>query len=323
MNGTLYPEKNTIKLSDNLQPRENMLCFIPRKKRTPVNYSRRQNIRARKETTMPIQADCHLHSSFSGDSHTPMEEMILQGISQDLDTLCFTEHNDFDFPDAPDLKGESFLLNVDSYLYDLARLKEKYAGKIRLLFGVELGLQPEAMRRNAVFAKSSEFDFIIGSTHVCRGQDPYYPAFYEGRSDGEAYLEYFESVLENIVKFSNFDVCGHLDYVVRYGRTKDAEYSYLKYRDILDEILRQLLDKGKGIELNTGGIESGMRDFHPCADILRRYRELGGEIVTVGSDSHNTENMAAHFSRATEVLKACGFDYYCVFEKRSPEFHRL
>ncbi len=270
-----------------------------------------------------IQADSHLHSSFSGDSDTPMEEMVLQGISQKLDTLCFTEHNDFDYPDSPDLRGEVFLLNVDSYLYDLARLKEKYAGKIRLLFGVELGLQPQVMRQNAVFAKSHEFDFIIGSTHISHGRDPYYPDFFEGRDDEEAYMEYFESVLENIKKFSNFDVCGHLDYVVRYGRAKDTGYSRQKYGDILDAILRVLLDKGKGIELNTGGIKSGMQDFHPCADILRRYRELGGEIVTVGSDSHDAREIAAHFDRAAEVLKACGFEYYCVFEKRSPEFHRL
>lgn len=272
---------------------------------------------------MPIQTDCHLHSSFSGDSDTPMEEMIARGIALGLSTMCFTEHNDFDYPDCPDLPKDAFLLNTDSYLYDLARLKEKYAGRIRLLFGVELGLQPEVSRRNAVFAKSHEFDFIIGSSHVCHGQDPYYPDFYRGRDDGQAYGEYFESILENIKTFSNFDVYGHLDYVVRYGRSKDTEYSYEKHREILDEILRQLLDRGKGIELNTDGIRSGLRDFHPCRDVLKRYRELGGEIVTVGSDSHDAENIAAHFPRAAEVLKACGFRYYCVFEKRTPEFHRL
>ncbi len=272
---------------------------------------------------MPIQADCHLHSSFSGDSGTPMEEMILQGISQGLSTLCFTEHNDFAFPDYPDQPGSMFLLNVDSYLYDLARFKEKYEKKIRLLFGVELGLQPGVTRQNAAFARSHEFDFIIASSHICRGHDPYYPGFFEGRSDEAAYREYFESALENVKKFSNFDVYGHLDYVVRYGKTGDKEYSYEKYRDILDEILKLLLDRGKGIELNTGGIRSGLRDFHPCAAILKRYRELGGEIITVGSDSHDTGNIAAHFSRAAEALKACGFQYYCVFEKRTPEFHRL
>lgn len=272
---------------------------------------------------MLLTADCHLHSSFSGDSETPMEEMIRKGISLGLKTMCFTEHQDFDYPDSPEGPGSIFLLNTDSYLYDLARLKEKYAGQIRLLFGVELGLQPEVMRQNAVYARSYDFDFIIGSSHVCHGKDPYYPAFYEGRSENQAYLEYFESILENIRKFSNFDVYGHLDYVVRYGPDRDRNYSYEKYKDVLDAILELLLEKEKGLELNTGGLKSGMRDFHPCADILKRYRELGGEIITVGSDAHDAEHLAGHFDRAAEALKACGFRYYTVFEKRVPEFVRL
>lgn len=272
---------------------------------------------------MAITSDCHLHSSHSGDSETPMEEMILQGISQGLTTMCFTEHNDFDYPDSPEGSGNIFLLNTDSYLYDLASLKEKYADKIRILFGVELGLQPQVMRENAVLAKSHEFDFIIASSHVCHGKDPYYPSFYEGRSEEEAYREYFESILENIKKFSNFDVYGHLDYVVRYGPNMDTYYSYEKYRDILDEILSLLIDKGKGIEVNTGGLKRGMKELHPCMGILKRYRELGGEIITVGSDSHDALHIAEHFDKAAEVLKECGFEYYTIFEKRTPEYKRL
>ncbi|MCM1542499.1 MAG: histidinol-phosphatase HisJ family protein [Blautia sp.] len=272
---------------------------------------------------MPITSDCHLHSSHSGDSDTPMEEMILRGIDLGLTAMCFTEHNDFHYPESPDTPSDMFLLNTDSYLYDLARLKKKYANRIRLLFGVELGLQPEVLRENAVYAKSHDFDFIIASSHICHGRDPYYPDFYEGRSEEEAYGEYFGSILENIRKFSNFDVYGHLDYVVRYGPDKDKNYSYEKYRDILDEILKLLLDKGKGIELNTGGIKSGMKDFHPCMDVLKRYRELGGEIITVGSDSHDARHIGDAFDRAADVLKECGFKYYAIFEKRSPEFHRI
>ncbi|MDE6926777.1 MAG: histidinol-phosphatase HisJ family protein [Acetatifactor sp.] len=272
---------------------------------------------------MPVTSDCHLHSSHSGDSSAPMEEMILQGIAQGLTDMCFTEHNDFNYPESPDTPAGMFLLNTDPYLYDLARLKEKYADRIRLLFGVELGLQPEVLRENAVYAKSYAFDFIIGSSHVCRGRDPYYPDFHEGRSEDEAYREYFESILENIKKFSNFDVYGHLDYVVRYGPNRDRYYSYEKYKDILDEILKRLLDQGKGIELNTGGIKSGMRDFHPCTDILKRYRELGGEIITVGSDSHDALHIGDSFDRAAGVLRECGFEYYTVFEKRCPEFKKI
>ncbi len=272
---------------------------------------------------MPISADCHLHSSHSGDSKTPMEEEILRGIELGLDTLCFTEHNDFAYPDSPDAPGSIFLLNTDSYLYDLIKYKEKYAGKIRILFGVELGLQPEVSRQNGGYAKSYDFDFLIGSSHLCHGRDPYYPSFYEGRRDEEAYREYFESELENIRKFSGFDVYGHLDYVVRYGATRDRDYCYEKYADIFDRILEMLIEKGKGLEVNTGGLKRGMRDLHPCMGVLKRYRELGGEIVTVGSDAHDAAHIGEYFDRAREALLECGFRYYTVFEKRTPEFRRL
>ena len=270
-----------------------------------------------------IAADCHLHSSYSGDSDTPMEDMILTGIRQGLSTLCFTEHNDFDYPEYPDLPKDYFLLDTDSYLCELTALKEKYAGKIRLLFGVELGLQPEALQANALYTGSHAFDFIIGSTHVCRRKDPYYPGFFDGVDKNAAMGEYFEAILENILEFSDFDVCGHLDYPLRYAPEQDRGYAYSFHRDILDELLRLLSEKGKGLELNTGGIKKGMGDFHPCMKALKRYRELGGEIITLGSDSHDAGNIAAHFDRAAEVLKSCGFRYYCVFEKRIPEFHPL
>lgn len=272
---------------------------------------------------MPVTSDCHLHSSHSGDSDTPLEDMILRGIDQGITTMCFTEHNDFGFPESPDTPAGMFLLNTDSYLYDLARLKEKYQDRIRLLFGVELGLQPEVLRENAVYAKSYDFDFIIASSHVCHGRDPYYPDFYEGRPEKEAYREYFESVLENIKKFSNYDVYGHLDYVVRYGPGRDRDYSYEAYQDILDEILQALLDRGKGIELNTGGAQSGLKDFNPCREVLKRYRQLGGEIITVGSDAHDPRHIGDSFGRAADMLAECGFKYYTIFEKRSPEFKKI
>jgi len=273
---------------------------------------------------MRITSDCHLHSHHSGDSTASMEAEILRGIELGLKTMCFTEHNDFDYPDSPEGEpGSIFLLNADSYLYELIQLKEKYADQIQVLFGVELGLQPECMRKNAVFAKSYDFDFIIGSSHVCHGKDPYYPSFFEGRSEEEAYREYFVSILENIKKFQNFDVYGHLDYVVRYGPSKDENYCYEKYRDVIDPILELLLEKEKGLELNTGGIGRGMKDFNPCTEILKRYRQLGGELITVGSDAHKPEYIASHFDRAGQVLKDCGFQYYCVFEKRVPHFIKL
>lgn len=272
---------------------------------------------------MPITADCHLHSSFSGDSDTPMEEMIQQGIRMGLTHMCFTEHNDFDYP-ASESKPDGFWeLNPDSYLYDFLKLREKYAGRIALYFGVELGMQPHLSRRNAAFAKGHDYDFIIASSHLCNGKDPYYPSFYEGREQAQAYLEYFESIPDNLKKFSNFDVYGHLDYVVRYGPRRDEGYAYGQYREIIDAILIKLIADGKGIEINTAGLAKGLRDANPCTDIIRRYRELGGEIITTGSDAHEPKQIAYAFDRAADILKDCGFRYYTTFEKRSPSFHKL
>lgn len=272
---------------------------------------------------MAVTADYHLHSYFSGDSEAPMEEMIRKGISLGLSSLCFTEHMDMDYVYVKPEEQGMFELNTDSYLYELARLKEKYEGQIRLLFGVELGVQPHLGRELARYAKSYPFDFIIASSHLCNGKDPYYPYFYEGRSDQEAYREYFASVLDNLKAFTDFDVYGHLDYVVRYGKTRDADYSYDKYKDILDRILEALLQKEKGLEINTGAIGYGLKDFNPCAGVLKRYRELGGEIITVGSDAHKPADMARGFDRAAQLLLECGFRYYATFENRTPEFHRL
>lgn len=272
---------------------------------------------------MAIKTDYHLHTSFSGDSTTPMEDMILKAIELGLTSMCFTEHMDMDYVYVkPEEKG-MFELNTDSYLYELANLKEKYSGKIQLLFGVELGVQPHLRRELAVYAKSFEFDFIIASSHLCNRKDPYYPYFYENRTDEDAYREYFSSILDNLKAFSNFDVYGHLDYVVRYGKTKDADYSYEQYKDILDKILETLIEKEKGLELNTGAISYGLRDLNPCTGILKRYRELGGEIITVGSDAHEPGAIARGFAQAADVLTACGFQYYTTFEKRTPEFHRI
>jgi len=272
---------------------------------------------------MPITADFHLHSSFSGDSDTPMEDMILQGIRLGLTEMCFTEHNDFDYPVTESEPEGFFELNPDACLYDFLKLREKYADRILLRFGVELGLQPHLARRNAAFIKAHDYDFVIGSSHLCNGMDPYYPSFYEGRSQEEAYRAYFESILENLRTYSNFDIYGHLDYVIRYGPKRDEGYSYEMYREIFDKILTKLIAMEKGIEVNTAGLAKGLREPHPCAGILTRYRELGGEIVTVGSDAHAPGQIAYSFDRAAAILKECGFRYYATYEKRTPSFHKL
>ncbi len=271
---------------------------------------------------MAIKADFHTHSFFSGDSNTPTEKMIKKAISLGLTHICLTEHFDPDYVYLPGEEG-MFELNVDSYLYELLKLRRKYNANIKIGFGVELGLQPHLKNELDIFSKSYNFDFIIGSSHLCHRKDPYYPSFFEGRTEDEAHQEYFEAIYECVKALQYFDVYGHLDYVVRYGPTKNSQYTYNKHSDIFDKILNHLITNGKGIEINTGGFRQGLNQPNPCIDILKRYKELGGEIITIGSDAHSPEHIAFEFDKANDILTNCGFKYYCVFEKRSPKYINL
>lgn len=260
--------------------------------------------------------DQHMHTHFSGDSQAAPEAMLNAAAEKNLPGVCFTDHFDYDYPKEPDL----FMLDFSRSLRETERLREIFRGRLSVCWGVELGLQPHIADINREVAAQYPFDFIIGSSHVVHGADPYYGSFFEGRSEEEACREYFEAVLENLGTDVDFDVYGHLDYIVRYGPGKNRFYSYKKYADLLDEILRTLICRGKGIEVNTGGYRSGLGQPNPADFVLTRYRQLGGEIVTVGSDAHAPEHVAWDFDSAAELLLSCGFTHYTVFCQRNPRF---
>lgn len=269
--------------------------------------------------------DTHMHCCFSGDSDANPKDMVLAAIKKGLNGICFTDHQDFDYRENP---GE-FDLDVPAYYSAIRKLQQEYpstsheADSFSILCGIELGLQPYLVEQNNALTKAYPFDVIIGSSHCVRSIDVYYPAFYEGRTEDEAYLEYFESALENAKSKADFDVYGHLDYIVRYGPNKNAFYSYNKFKDVIDEILRVLIQKGKGIEINTAGFKYGLGHPNPTEEILKRYRQLGGEIITIGSDAHKPEHVAYDFEKVPAILKAAGFEYFTVFTKRKPEYIKL
>lgn len=257
-----------------------------------------------------ITADLHTHSSFSTDSDEPLEEMVKAAKEKGLQTLCITEHMDMDYP------GGEFILDTENYQKELLRVRKQT--DIELLFGVELGLMDYLAPKLNEYSKAWDFDFIIGSSHLVGGQDPYYPEYFQKLGSKNGVLRYFESILANIKAMDCFDVYGHLDYVVRYSSEKS--YDPLDYGEIINEILKLLLEKGKGIEINTAGIKSGLGYVHPHRFILNRYKELGGEIITIGSDAHDRTRVAADFDKAGDALKSAGFKYYTIFRNRKPDF---
>lgn len=260
--------------------------------------------------------DTHIHTYFSGDSEALPQDMVESAIAKGAGGICITDHLDYDYPDEPEL----FLLELERYRKAIAALQQQYEGIFPVLYGIELGLQPHVTEDNLRVTRTYPFDFVIGSSHVVHHADPYYGTFYEGRTEDEAYLEYFESILENLSTDVDFDVYGHLDYVVRYGPNRNRFYSYGKFAEVIDEILRILIEKGKGIELNTAGFKYGLGHPNPTEEILKRYHALGGEILTIGADAHKPEHVAFDFCKVPAILKEAGFSYYTVFKNRKPEF---
>ncbi len=271
-----------------------------------------------------IKADIHTHTNFSSDCETQMEALIETAIRKGLQTLCFTEHMDKDYPNRDPKAPLEFCLDIDSYRTKYLEMKEKYAGRIELLCGVELGLQPHIVDWNKDYVNHHDYlDFVIGSAHTIGKKDPYYATFFEGRSEREAYNEYFDEALLDISLFDDFDSFGHFDYVVRYGPNRNRDYSYRSYSDRIDPILKLLIEKGIALEVNSAGYRKGLGEPNPSKDVILRYKELGGELVTIGSDAHTTDSLCSDFDAVEALLLECGFSHHAVYKNRKPVFYPL
>lgn len=276
-----------------------------------------------------IQADMHMHTWFSTDSEACPCDMADEAVRKGLKTICFTDHFDKD-----DLEwGEEGIFDVDAYFVEMQKLQEEYAGKLNIRIGIELGLRTYLKDYYEELTKKYPFDFVIGSVHNVPYKkdvegnilytDPAAEKLFTDRTDKEAYRLMMETTLENVRTSDCFQTLGHLDYVVRYGKSREKEYSYTDYEDIIDEILKLLIEKEKGLEVNSAGLKYGLPFAHPHPDVLKRYRELGGEIITIGADAHKPEHIAYDFAKAEEILKSCGFKYYKEFFEQKPVFKQL
>ena len=259
--------------------------------------------------------DCHLHTTISHDGQSSVWEYIAAAHEKHVDEILLTEHYD----DYTGIDTELHTLSVDAYASEYRRIREKTDFPIG--FGIEIGLRPECAEKTKQMAHLYPFDFIIGSSHITAGIDMAYdPSFFEGRTRRDAYLLYFSEILKNVQIYDEFDVYGHLDYVARYGGYPGGRIRYAEFSDVFDEIFRTLIRKGKGIEINTSGLRYGLGSFCPGADLVKRYLDLGGEIITLGSDAHKAEDLAANFKEASALLETLGVKFIAVFHARKPDF---
>ena len=260
-------------------------------------------------------ADYHTHSSYSSDSNTVMEDNIKKAIELGLKEIAVTDHIDYDYPDL----NYPFVFDYAPYKEEIENLKEKYKGKIIIRTGVEVGVQPHVHDLIADLMKN-HYDFVIASTHVVDKCDLCVNDFFEGKTKFMSYLGYFADVLNNVKTCDFFNVYGHIDFINRYGNFEDKKMIYNDYKFITDEILKTLIEKGKGIEINTSGFRYGLGHTHPQFELVKRYKELGGEIITVGSDAHVPHHITKDFDKAYKMLEEAGFEYITLFEDKKPKF---
>jgi len=260
--------------------------------------------------------DFHVHTCMSSDSDADIDRVIQAAIRLGMTHLCITDHHDIDYKyKSEELK---FLLDSQQYYQTLSKYREKYKGQINLLIGVEMGLQPHIKKETDGFLSSVPLDFVIGSSHVINGIDPYYEDIWKKYNTKQVMQMYFENIFSNLEVHDNFDVYGHLDYAIQYAREKDRDYSYKKYKNIIDSILIKIIKMGKGIEINSSGLRKGLKSTLPCFEIIEQYYRLGGEIITVGSDAHIPQDVGADFDRVKDLLIEAGFRHYNLFIGRKP-----
>lgn len=276
-----------------------------------------------------MKADYHLHSAFSDDSQNPMENVIKEAISKDFDEICFTDHVDYGIKyDRDTLTDDQireyepkFLLNVDypSYFKALDKYRKKYNNKINIKRGLEFGVQTHTIEDyNRLFDKY-DYDFVIMSCHQVDDKEFWNNDYQKDLTQEEFYKGYYQEILDVIKKFHNYSILGHLDHHVRYdsGDVLESE----EVDQLIDEILKTAIADGKGIEVNTSYYRYKLNDLTPSKKILKRYKELGGEILTIGSDAHNEGDLGDHFEETIDILKDIGFKGFYTFTDMKPEFH--
>lgn len=268
-----------------------------------------------------IFPDYHLHSEFSADCETNISNIITTAKEKGFTSICLTDHYDMDFPVLPEVPDITFELDYEAYYATLSKLRDTLLPDFDLRIGIELGVTDKNIAHVTEFAKAhSEYDFFIASSHIIDDMDPYYPSYFEGKTEIQAYRRYFESILYNVTHFKDYNVYGHLDYILRYGPNQADNFDIKDYRDIFEEIFKIIVYDGKGIEINTCSLYKNMAFPHPHSDILKMYKAAGGEIITVGSDAHYTKHIGYGFDVARDILLEHGFKYYTTFSKQKPTF---
>lgn len=262
-----------------------------------------------------MKVDYHVHTAYSNDCQYPIDDVIKQAINIGLDEICITEHVDYF---RNDLK---YVVDYQDYLQGFLKAKDKYQDQITMKFGIEFGVQTHTIQEYNRDFGLYDFDFVILSCHQVDDKEFWTHEFQKGKTQEKYNDEYYREIYDVIQQYDHYSVLGHLDMIKRYDEIGIMDD--FQNEEIIKAILKKVIDDGKGIEINTSFVRYQLPDMTPSRQILKWYHELGGTILTIGSDSHQKEHLGFYIEEVKEELKKIGFQYYCTFDKMKPIFHDL
>jgi histidinol-phosphatase (PHP family) len=256
--------------------------------------------------------DYHVHTRFSCDSQVDMAAACEAAIARGMREIAFTDHADFEPLDVC-----AGYFRPTAYLTEVERCRRRYGRHLTIRTGVEVGEAHVYCDQIAALLEAHAFDFVLGAVHWVNGRLVHDEHFFASHTLDEGLQAYFEE-LARLASEAEYDVLAHFDIVRRAVHCSVGlkTLDYGSYEGIIRYILRTLVERGKGLEINTSPLRCGMGDPNPALQVLRWYRELGGEVLTFGSDAHTAEAIGASFDIALAMTQAAGFTHLATFEHR-------
>ena len=269
---------------------------------------------------MKILCDSHVHSKNSFDGESTVLEICNSAVEKGISAVTITDHME-----APEIRlGDrsvygNAVKQITQSVKDVETLAPEFEGRVRLLRGMELGEPMHMPKLTKRAMEIADFDFILASVHNLKDMEDFYYLEYNSRNTDELLRMYFDELLDT-AENADFDSLAHLTYPLRYvcERT-DIKVDLDKYIDAIDSIFKALIKREKALEINTSGLFKKIAATMPDINLVRRFRELGGKYITIGSDAHNCNDLAQGIEQGIELAKVCGFDHFTVFKNRKPE----
>lgn len=285
----------------------------------------------RKEVPFMKLIDCHTHSTNSPDGFSSPENMIKTAVEMNYAAYALTDHCEVNrwfsiehYGAAPNgYDTYDFGADFEKSMKENTVLKEKYAGKINFLCGIELGQATHDFGLSEAIVKDKRLDFVIGSMHQLPDNDDFAFIDFSKHSVPELLEKYYNEVYK-LCKWGKFDVLGHLTYTLRYIEGDNGiKVDMSPYEEIIRESFKVLIENGKGIEINTSGLRQNYGQTFPNLYWVKMFKDMGGEVLSLGSDAHKTEDLGKGIADGAEIAKAAGFEYLCYFKERKPNFIKI